>query len=336
MKIELHFMKYLKLYEQFRLILEADDKSQKHLILMEDRGKDKNILIIPGTGEGDAGFASDYAILAKKLSSDYNVYSCNWPASFNVEDFAKECVEDIEKIGGKWIVGGYSFGYRIAYKVAKVLESDKSDIFLNKVFGIDGFVFSSKQEEIDSLTKENPPRVAVAYSKEAVEKSRKGEDIARDKDFFIFRNEQSLKKFLSENKCQTYLGDGEYTPMDLSTISAYWIVENKFPKGEDWKKRYNPPTDDYKDSEGKSFKDEDMKMIEKFIDRNKLKTNDKFTDALNSEVIVIFSSKGVEDEISNKVSSKLQFKNVKDKSIGHDNICTDGASEVSGFINSFI
>jgi hypothetical protein len=32
-------MKYLKLYEQFRLILEADDKSQKHLILMEDRGK---------------------------------------------------------------------------------------------------------------------------------------------------------------------------------------------------------------------------------------------------------------------------------------------------------
>jgi hypothetical protein len=329
-------MKYIKLYEQFRLVLEADDKSQKHLILMEDRKKDKNILIIPGTGEGDAGFSSDYTKLASKLSSDYNVYSCNWPANFNVEDFAKECVEDIEKIGGKWIVGGYSFGYRMAYKVAKVLESNNSDIFLNKVFGIDGFVFSNKQEEMDSLTKSNPPRIAVAYSKEAIEKSRKGEDIARDKDFFIFRDEESIKKFLSEKDCQTYLGDDEYTPMDLSTISADWILENKFPKGEDWKKRYNPPADDYKESEGKSFKGEDMKMLKSFIDRTKGKTNDDFNGALNSEILVIFTSKGVVDDIAKRVSSKIEFEKVKNVSIGHDNICTDGADEVSGFINNFV
>jgi len=93
-------MKYLKLYEQFRLVKENDEslpggdipsgQNPSKLILMEDRGKDKNILIIPGTGEGDAGFASDYNILAPKLSGDYNVYSCNWPSNFNVEQYAKE------------------------------------------------------------------------------------------------------------------------------------------------------------------------------------------------------------------------------------------------------
>jgi hypothetical protein len=329
-------MKYLKLYEKFKLLLEADDKSQKHLVLIQDRKKDKNILIIPGTGEGDAGFYSDYNILAKKLSADYNVYSCNWPANFDVEQFAKECVEDIEKIGGKWIVGGYSFGYRMAYKIAKVLESKNSEFFLNKVFGIDGFVFSSKDEEFESLKKNNPPRVAVAYSKQAIEKSRKNQDIVRDKDFFIFRSEESLKKFLNEKKCQTYLGEDEYTPMDLSTISADWIIENKFPKGEDWKIRYNPPADDYKNSEGKYFKEEDIRMLKSFMDRTAGKSNDSFSGPLKSELLVIFTSKGVVNDISKRVSNKIQFKKVTDTSIGHDNICTEGASEVSGFINSFI
>jgi hypothetical protein len=66
-------MKYLKLYEQFRLVEENDEslpgvdipssQNTSNLVLMEDRGKDKNILIVPGTGEGDAGFASDYGVL---------------------------------------------------------------------------------------------------------------------------------------------------------------------------------------------------------------------------------------------------------------------------------
>jgi len=123
-------MKYLKLYEDFMegeslpgVDIPTSDETFSHLILLENRGKDKNILIIPGTGEGDAGFASDYGVLSPKLSKDFNVYSCNWPSNFDVEEYAKECVEDIEKIGGLWTVGGYSFGYRMAYKIAKILEA---------------------------------------------------------------------------------------------------------------------------------------------------------------------------------------------------------------------
>jgi len=124
--------------------------------------------------------------------------------------------------------------------------------------------------------------------------------------------------------------------MDLSTISADWIIENKFPKEEDWKKRYNPPADDYKDSEGKYFKDEDVKMLDKFIDRNKGKTNDNFSGSLNSEVIIISPSNGVANEVAKRVSSKITFKNLTNKSIGHDNICTDGSGEVSKYLNDFL
>lgn len=335
-------MKYLKLYEDF---MEGEnlpggdiptDVNLEHLVLMEDRGKEKNILIIPGTGEGDAGFASDYNTLAPMLSQDYNVYSCNWPTNFDVESFAKECADDIKKIGGKWVVGGYSFGYRIAYKIAKVFESEKSDLFLNKVFGIDGGVHASEEEEEQALIKANPPRVAVAYTKAAIEKARTGQDIKRDKDFFIFRDDASLNDFLSENKCQTYFGKDEYTPMDLSAIAADFIVENKFPKGEDWTFRYNPPVDDYKDSEGLFFRDEDVRMLREFIERNKGKINDKFTGPLDSKVILVSKSTFVPDVIDKRVSNNIEFETIKDTSIGHDNICSDGAAELSKYLNDFL
>jgi len=148
-------MKYLKLYEHFRLFEANNQSNLKKLVLLQDRKKDKNILIIPGTGEGDAGSSSDYDTLTPKLSNEYNVYSCNWPSNFNVEQYAKECVEDIKTIGGKWTVGGYSFGYRIAYKIAKVLEEEKSTNFLYKIFGIDGGVPASKEEEMKCLLRDN-------------------------------------------------------------------------------------------------------------------------------------------------------------------------------------
>lgn len=347
-------MKYLKLYEDFmegESLPGVDIPSKQNtskLILMEDRGKDKNILIIPGTGEGDAGFASDYKVLAPKLSKDYNVYSCNWPSNFNVEKFAEECVNDIEKIGGLWTIGGYSFGYRMAYKIAKVLESKKSSNFLYKVFGIDGGVPASKEEEMKYLLRDNPPRIAVAYTKEAIEKSRTGKDIIRDKDFFIFREQSKLDEFLKSNKCQTYFGEDEYTPDDISNLNCDYIVENKFPKEEDWKKRYvNTPggvNPDYKNSEGKSFITEDTRMISDFIDRNKSsKTGDNFTGPLQSEVLVIGKASNEIDESQTRVSQKISFKKLKDTTIGHDNICSpvvsggpDGTDEVSEYLNDFL
>jgi hypothetical protein len=348
-------MRYLKLYEDFMegeslpgVDMPTSDETFNHLILLENRGKDKNILIIPGTGEGDGGFASDYVVMSPKLSKDFNVYSCNWPSNFNVEEYAKECVEDIEKIGGLWTVGGYSFGYRMAYKIAKILEDKKSENFLYKVFGIDGGVPASKEEEMTYLLRDNPPRIAVAYTKEAIEKSRKGKDIIRDKDFFIFRDKSKLDEFMKSNKCQTYLEDGEYTPDDISGLDCDYIVENKFPKGEDWKRRYvNTPggvNPDYKNSEGKSFIEQDTRMISEFIDRNKTsKTNDNFTGPLKSEVLVIGKSSNIIDDSQRRVSQKISFEKLKDTSIGHDNICApvvsggpDGTDEVSGFLNNFL
>lgn len=351
-------MKYLKLYEQFRLVEENDEslpgvdipsgQNTSNLVLMEDRGKDKNILIVPGTGEGDAGFASDYGVLAPKLSSDFNVYSCDWPSNFDVEQYAKERVEDIKQIGGKWAVGGYSFGYRIAYNIAKALEEEKSPSFLYKAFGIDGGVPASKEEEMKGLLRDNPPRIAVAYTKEAIEKSRTGKDIIRDKDFFIFRDRSKLDVFLRSNKCQAYLGEDEWTPDDISDLDCDYIVENKFPKGEDWKRRYaNAPggvNPDYKNSEGKPFAEEDARMISEFIDRNSSgKTGGDFAGPLESEVLVIGKASNEIDESQTRISSKISFKKLKDASIGHDNICgpvvsggPDGTDEVSGYLNDFL
>jgi len=153
---------------------------------------------------------------------------------------------------------------------------------------------------------------------------------------------------MKSNKCQSYLGDGEYTPDDISGLDCDYIVENKFPKGEDWLKRYvNTPggvNPDYKNSEGKSFIEEDTRMISEFIDRNKTsKTNDNFTGPLESEVLVIGKSSNIIDESQTRVSQKISFKKLKDTSIGHDNICApvvsggpDGTDEVSGFLSNFL
>jgi hypothetical protein len=236
----------------------------------------------------------------------------------------------------------------MAYKIAKVLESKKSSNFLYKVFGIDGGVPASKEEEMKYLLRDNPPRIAVAYTKEAIEKSRTGKDIIRDKDFFIFREQSKLDEFLKSNKCQTYFGEDEYTPDDISNLNCDYIVENKFPKEEDWKKRYvNTPggvNPDYKNSEGKSFITEDTRMISEFIDRNKSsKTGDNFTGPLQSEVLVIGKASNEIDESQTRVSQKISFKKLKDTTIGHDNICApvvsggpDGTDEVSGYLNDFL
>ena len=97
-------MKYLKLYEQFRLLLEADEKKlspEKFTIqpypIDDESGNDKNkptLLLIPGGGGNPI---EDYNVLAPLLKEKFNLITFSYDE--NVKENGKEkCKEIAEQL----------------------------------------------------------------------------------------------------------------------------------------------------------------------------------------------------------------------------------------------
>ena len=77
-------MKYLKLYEQFRLILEADEKKDNTILYNLSQGGEKTLILLPGAGKDGGQGRDDFKSLAKSLGKDFSVYSADFKNEFNV------------------------------------------------------------------------------------------------------------------------------------------------------------------------------------------------------------------------------------------------------------
>jgi hypothetical protein len=154
-------MKYLKLYVSF--ILESQSETSIVKLYPEEQIFDKSkksILLIPG---GEVGKPEvDYSKIAPGLVDKFNVYSCNWPETINVKEFAMNLSGELTNIG-KFTIGGFSFGCPIAFHLAKILEKNGNKNFLKTVFFIDGGApVNSPEEQKNNIVLMNPPRAICA------------------------------------------------------------------------------------------------------------------------------------------------------------------------------
>ena len=154
-------MKYLKLYESF--ILESQSETSTIKLYPEDQtfdGSKKSILLIPG---GEVGKPEvDYSKIAPGLVDTFNVYSCNWPETINVKEFAQNLSKELTDIG-KFAIGGFSFGCPIAFHLTNILEKNGNKKFLKTVFFIDGGApVNSPEEQKTNIVLMNPPRARCA------------------------------------------------------------------------------------------------------------------------------------------------------------------------------
>ena len=154
-------MKYLKLYESF--ILESQSETSIIKLYPESQKFDKNkksILLIPG---GEVGKPEvDYNKIAPGLVDTFNVYSCNWPETINVKEFAQNLSKELTDIG-KFAIGGFSFGCPIAFHLTNILENNDNKNFLKTVFFIDGGApVNTPEEQKTNIVLMNPPRARCA------------------------------------------------------------------------------------------------------------------------------------------------------------------------------
>ena len=129
-------MKYLKLYEQFRLILEADEKilsPEKFIIqpypIESDNDKNKpTLLLIPGGGGNPI---EDYKVLAPLLKEKFNLitFSYNENVKENGQEKCKKIAEQLKSYPNLSILG-FSMGTTFGFWIIKELGSDFKGKFI--------------------------------------------------------------------------------------------------------------------------------------------------------------------------------------------------------------
>ena len=129
-------MKYLKIYESF--ITEAK-KDNNILYNLSNKGE-KVLILLPGAGKDGGQGKDDFKSLAKSLGKDFSVYSADFKNEFDVRDYAKKIVTEIEANDDikQCAVGGFSIGGAIAWHLAMALKGSKK--FNNQLFFIDLFI----------------------------------------------------------------------------------------------------------------------------------------------------------------------------------------------------
>ena len=130
-------MKYLKLYEQFRLLLEADEKKDNTILYNLSQGGEKTLILLPGSGKDGGQGKDDFQSLADTLVKDFSVYSADFKNAFDVREYAKNIANEINNNDDikQCAVGGFSIGGAIAWHLAMALKGSKK--FNNQLFFID-------------------------------------------------------------------------------------------------------------------------------------------------------------------------------------------------------
>ena len=131
-------MKYLKLYEQFRLLLEADEKKlspEKFTIqpypIDDESGNDKNkptLLLIPGGGGNPI---KDYDVLAPLLKGKFNLITFSYDENVkeNGKEKCKEIAEQLKSYPNLSILG-FSMGTTFGFWIIKELGTDFKGKFI--------------------------------------------------------------------------------------------------------------------------------------------------------------------------------------------------------------
>lgn len=207
-------MKYLKLYEQFR-IFEADELN-KYIIPYPSNqklDKDKSLILAPGGHAGNP--ENDYSKIAPSLLDSYNVYSFSWPESHNLKELAKSISTEIDKVvKTPFCLVGFSYGVPICWRIAQNLEGSNKN-YQNLIISIDGTVLvdDAAKHMYNSLSG-NPPR-KLSVKRLDFYKSELGEGEVKESDdvikqfYYEFNPKITLEDFdrLRKNSSSAKIGE---------------------------------------------------------------------------------------------------------------------------------
>jgi amino acid adenylation domain-containing protein/non-ribosomal peptide synthase protein (TIGR01720 family) len=137
----------------FELIMKPNNKSSETLYSLTgslDLSKPFVILFPAFSGEG-----LYYLELAKYYKEYCNVFSCNYYSGteemFDTDDFARRISAEIKSYGfSNVILGGASYGFRVAYRVAYY-----SPKLVSRILNFDGSVYNSLEDEMASIVRIN-------------------------------------------------------------------------------------------------------------------------------------------------------------------------------------
>ena len=279
-------MKHLKLFEQFRLILEADKKKGNTILYNLTQGGEKTLILLPGSGKNGGQGGDDFRSLAKSLGKDFSVFTADFKNEFNVRDYAKNIADEIEANADikQCAVGGFSIGGAIAWHLANALKGSKK--FNNQLFFIDSGIPTSTEEFAEGIVKGNTPRVAMATPMRLIKKARLSgkEGNFTKKEIGMVKHlysDSELDDFRENNKDNfiEYLGAGNFPPADDKKLDAaakainkenpdgVYIIEDKYDTTQ-FKVRYSVKP---KEIEKISFLEGDVINNRQFVMQDTLK-----------------------------------------------------------------
>jgi thioesterase domain-containing protein len=274
-------MKYLKLYEQFRLLLEADEKKDNTILYNLSNKGEKTIVLLPGSGKDGGQGKDDFQSLATTLVKDFSVYSADFLNDLDVREYAKNIANEINNNDDikQCAVGGFSIGGAIAWHLANALKGSKK--FNNQLFFIDSGIPNSTEEFAENIVKGNTPRIAMATPVGLIKKARSGGNFTKKeiKSVKHIYTDTELTAFREENKgnyieyinkdfppSNTIL-DAAAKAINEKTPDKVYIIEDKYDKTE-FKVRYSVKPKEIKE---KSFKEGDVINNRYFVMQDTLK-----------------------------------------------------------------
>jgi len=270
-------MKYLKLYEQFRLILEADEKKDNTILYNLSQGGEKTLILLPGSGKDGGQGKDDFQLLADTLGKDFSVYSADFENAFDVRAYAKSIANEINNNDDikQCAVGGFSIGGAIAWHLANALKGSKK--FNNQLFFIDSGIPNSTEEFAEGIVKGNTPRIATAQPLNIFIKNRNGgSDITPEEqkqilnfysaaELMAFKKRDDVKDNYMEYMDSVFPPSTEQIEKD-SKGNNPWIIEDKYDKT-NFETRYSVKP---KEINGKSFEEGDVINNRKFVEKDTL------------------------------------------------------------------
>ena len=270
-------MKYIKLYEQFRLLLEADEKKDNTILYNLSQGGEKTLILLPGSGKDGGQGRDDFESLAKSLGEDFSVYSADFINAFDVREYAKKIANEINNNDDikQCAVGGFSIGGAIAWHLANALKGSKK--FNNQLFFIDSGIPNSTEEFAEGIVKGNTPRIATAQPLNIFIKNRNGgSDITPEeqKQILNFYSVAELIAFKKRDDVKDNYIEyvGSKFPPSTEEIEKEskgnnpWIIEDKYDKT-NFETRYSVKPIDVK---GMAFKKGDVINNRKFVEQDTL------------------------------------------------------------------
>ena len=274
-------MKYLKLYEQFRLILEADEKKDNTILYNLSQGGEKTLILLPGSGKDGGQGKDDFQLLADTLGKDFSVYSADFENAFDVRGYAKSIANEINNNNDikQCAVGGFSIGGAIAWHLAMALKGSKK--FNNQLFFIDSGIPNSTEEFAEGIVNGNTPRLAFAIPVGLLKKARLNQEITKEEEKPIrsIYTEEELADFEKENEGNYIEYMGKDFPPDNTKLDAaakvinekdpdkVYVIEDKYDTDPHFKTRYSVMP---KEVKSMTFKEGDVINLRAFVEKDTL------------------------------------------------------------------